>query len=878
MRRIIVVSAFMMLVNSAAGAQGHGPLPAATDAAVRSVVGKLQAAVAARDMGAILALYARDSLLTRDARTRYAGPLGFDSLQCREYVGAITARDRGAEVTVRQELTWIEHERPQADFSWRTIDLASRTHDWEIVDDRECVPARSRSTDLRVELDPAAGTITGTARLTVDLSEPRPDALLMGLNRGLDIRGVRSPDGTPLEFRRTADALVVALPGASRQARAGGHAAVDTAAIEVEFGGTFFNETREQGYSQVGIGPQGCFASWVTNWYPHVMGTGSKSRGRITYSVPSGYTVASSGRKVGTTENGGRSQQTFQIDQPLDFSFAAARYFYKSRVVDGIDLGVYFLEGGDAKADLYISSCARVLDFLRGVYGSYPFDGYAVVEIPSDAVGSLGGSSEQGMNLFPVGGLPDGEFPLPLLSHEIGHSWWGNLVLGDDAAVLDEGLAQMTAVLSVEQVAGPKAMRRFLRQGFPAYPQSARDYFARFAGQEGKDLPLRTLSSGADNRMILHDLADTKGFFVYEMLREEIGNDAFQRGLRRAVKEYARREIRIADLQRIWERESGRHLDWFFEQWFARSGVPEFRVSYAVAPERGGTFEVEGTVTQVGDLYRATAEIVLATAGRPPRVERLPISSRSTPFRFNADTRPDTVLFDPDYKILRWTDSYRNMSLLDDATHEYGTGDVSRADSSLGEYLARAPMSLVGRTVRARWNLDSERLDAAERDFRWVLDQVRSYDPDDPAVTRSLVGLGQIADLRGRRAEALDWYHKAVARDDGSIAARDASDYLKAPFRAASTSAGADPALLKRCEGTYAMAQGFSVVVSVGKVGFLTAAVPGQRPIGLRLEDGARFRAVTDDPLTFQFEGGDASFRELTIHSRGRTFHLKRTS
>jgi hypothetical protein len=344
------------------------------------------------------------------------------------------------------------------------------------------------------------------------------------------------------------------------------------------------------------------------------------------------------------------------------------------------------------------------------------------------------------------------------------------------------------------------------------------------------------------------------------------------------VTEYARREIHLDDLQRIWERESGRNLEWFFEQWFARAGVPEFRMSYTLAPKRNGTFEIEGTVAQVGDLYRATADIVLAAAGRPPRVERLPVSGRTTPFRFIVNARPDTVLFDPDYKILRWTDSYRNLSLLDDATHEYGTGDVSRADSSLGEYLSRAPMSLAGRSVRARWSLDSGRLDAAERDFQWVLDRVRSYDPDDPAVTRSLVGLGQVADLRGQRTEALDWYGKAVARDDGSAAMRDASDYLKTPFRAASTSAGADPALLERCEGTYAMAQGFSVVVSVGKAGFLTALVPGQRPIGLRLEDGTRFRAVTDDPLTFQFEGGDTTFHDLTIHWRGRTFHLKRAA
>ena len=102
--------------------------------------------------------------------------------------------------------------------------------------------------------------------------------------------------------------------------------------------------------------------------------------------------------------------------------------------------------GGEAKAALYMKEAARTLRCERGLYGPYPFDGYAVVEIPSTETGSLGGSSEQGMNLFPVGVLPDDEFPLLLLGHEIGHSGWGNLVGSDDGPILDEGLAQMKAI------------------------------------------------------------------------------------------------------------------------------------------------------------------------------------------------------------------------------------------------------------------------------------------------------------------------------------------------------------------------------------------------------------------------------------------------
>src|SRR5262249_16333566 len=141
---------------------------------------------------------------------------------------------------------------------------------------------------LRVELEPEGGRMNGTATLQIEATASGEDTLELLLNRGLEVRSISDSHKRPVAFERNADTLTIPLP---RPLATG-----DRRTLTVEFEGSLFNETKEQGFSQVSIASEGSFASWVTNWYPHLRGSGSKSKGRIAYIVPAGVTVASSGR------------------------------------------------------------------------------------------------------------------------------------------------------------------------------------------------------------------------------------------------------------------------------------------------------------------------------------------------------------------------------------------------------------------------------------------------------------------------------------------------------------------------------------------------------------------------------------------------------
>jgi len=112
----------------------------------------------------------------------------------------------------------------------------------------------------------------------------------------------------------------------------------------------------------------------------------------------------------------------------------------------------------------------------------------------------------------------------------------------------------------------------------------------------------------------------------------------------------------VADLRAEFERAGGRDLRWFFDQWFFRRGAPEFVLSTQTVA-RGEQWEVKGSIRQVCDVYRVTAEIAFVKGGSR-EVRQVDIAERDTDFSVLLPFRPDAVLFDPEYKILRWIDEF----------------------------------------------------------------------------------------------------------------------------------------------------------------------------------------------------------------------------
>ncbi|MFB3907349.1 MAG: M1 family aminopeptidase [Candidatus Eisenbacteria bacterium] len=859
--------------QEARAADGYAPL---TDhEIVERILTRRDEGMAAKDTAAVLDLYDdTDASLRQKTRDDLQGLFALDSLECGHRLAGITGKPPNPwRALVMQWVLYRQNGREHVIPAWSRIDLRSRDcRVWIIAEKETREVARAEKTDLAVALFPEEGRMEAEAAIKLRALEPDLDVAVLSLNRGLAVSKVTGKDGEELAFERRADALFVTLPKAAKDG--------DTVQFTVRYAGSLFNETKEFGYSQVAISPEGSFASWVTNWYPRLLGDGSKARGTIRFEVPAGLTVACSGRPAGKTPALGdaREEQRFKVSVPSDFSFAAARTFDREEQVTGTPVAVHLLEGGQAKADLYLPMLARILAVERETHEMYPYDGYAIVEIPATRVGSLGGSSEQGMNLFPTGMLPDDRVPLPLLAHELGHSWWGNLV-GSAGAVVSEGLAQMMAVRAIRAIEGDEAALVFLNNGVPAYRQSAREYFTSFAGRPELDLPIAAAPRpGTRDQMTLHSLADRKGQFVYEMLRERIGEAAFTAGLRAAVRDFARRTISLEDLRRKWEDASGQDLRPFFAAWFEQSGAPEFAMdarTERVTDGKGGWI-VRGAVKQAGTVFPVDAEIAIVR-GNEARFERVRVDAAETPFSIRVEEKPDTVVFDPRLKILRWTQERRHLGELENAAALRAAGRIDSALARLDRFRTAAGKTASERVERGACLEAQGDFAAAEECWRDAVEGRRPWMALDPAVTIASLRLGHSCDAAGRRDEALRWYAEALRLPDADGAHAEATAGLAAPRVRPAPRAAAGPGApaLARLTGSYAAPDGWSFRVGFAPDSTLSVYREGDAPAALLWEEGLRFRLQGAEGVTARFDL-DGAEPGVEVSMPGRVVRFRR--
>jgi len=520
---------------------------------------------------------------------------------------------------------------------------------------------RIEFTDLKIELDPGHGRLMGDARLRLTSLGSGAEEISLELNHELVVLAVTDGTGRPLYFERNGGTLTV---------RGGqGFSGADGAVVCVRYQGSFSERVPELNYYNAWVGPDISYALYPGRWYPEVPGPARRSKGKISFFVPENWTVASVGKLAAEKILPSGKQYDFDIVSPVEFCFAAAPFRSLRRNIEGLEVGVFLLGGGPDKAEYYLENCGKIVRFFKDLYGFFPYDGYSVIEFPQELLGNAGGGSYEGLTFYIPGAMPDRFFYLPVFGHEIGHLWWGNFVRGAEGPVINEGLAQLSMVLYFEQAFGETTFRTILKNGAQELllSHSARSYFHALQSPaasdrallglllRGEDLELGILSVKKINT--LHMLANSKSVFVYVMLRDLIGGAAFRAGLRGALARFAWKTMTLADLRAEFEKAAGRDLKWFFDQWFFRKGAPEFDLAYDVEAQ-GEAWVVKGRIRQVRDVYRVAAEVVFVKNGvRETKV--VEIGEEKTEFSFVLPFKPETVLFDPDYRILRWTDEFK---------------------------------------------------------------------------------------------------------------------------------------------------------------------------------------------------------------------------
>ncbi|MGE0467890.1 MAG: M1 family metallopeptidase [Nitrospira sp.] len=313
------------------------------------------------------------------------------------------------------------------------------------------------------------------------------------------------------------------------------------------------------------IGLEGVYLSGESQWYPDA--EGSFSTYQVATHIPEGWTVVGSGQKVAENLTAGMVSSRWIVQERSEaFTLVANKFLTKSRewkastTGQRVEIQTYLLSDNAELANEYLDATAQYLDAYIQILGAYPFEKFAVVE--NFFASGLGIPS---FTLLGSGSIKRHYTQPYALGHEIVHSWIGNSVFNRDGhGNWVEGLTTYLANYYwhelVQDDRQALEQRRMMLQGYNLYVRPEGDYAVSqfFRKHDEKD----------------NAIGYQKAAFVFHLLRREIGDEPFWRGLKTFVSQYRNQPADWESIEEVFSRESGQRLRWFFEQWVEQPGAP----------------------------------------------------------------------------------------------------------------------------------------------------------------------------------------------------------------------------------------------------------------------------------------------------------------
>ena len=231
-----------------------------------------------------------------------------------------------------------------------------------------------------------------------------------------------------------------------------------------------------------------------------------------------------------------------------------------------------------------------------------------------------------------------------IIAHELFHHWFGDLVTCESWSnlPLNEGFATYAEYLWENHRFGKQEADYHLYE-------ELRDYLADAENKE--ENVIRFYYDKPDN--MFDDTSYGKTGLILNMLRHEVGDEAFFRSLEYYLKQHAFSSVEIQDLRLAFEHVTGRDLNWFFNEWFLAAGHPKLKVQQAYDDSLHTlTLKVWQTQdTQRFPVYKLPLSADVWVEGHPSIVN-LDIEDKYQEFKFSFPRKPSLVLLDQDYALV----------------------------------------------------------------------------------------------------------------------------------------------------------------------------------------------------------------------------------
>jgi aminopeptidase N len=391
-------------------------------------------------------------------------------------------------------------------------------------------------------------------------------------------------------------------------------------------------------------------------WFPCFDHPTVKSTSEVIATVPAKMTVLSNGRLVDDKVAGERRTVHFRQDVAHSsylVTLVAGEYTQLQDRAGAVELHNFVNPGREEDAARTFGNTAKMIELFAEKTGrAYPWPRYSQITV---AEFIFGGMENTSATTLTDQTLHDARAHLdfssePLISHELAHQWFGDLLTCRDWSQgwLNEGFATYMELVWKEHIAG----------------RDEADY-DRLGDQEAYLDEDAHRYRRAIVTNVYHEPIDVfdrhlyeKGGCVLHMLRAELGEARFWKAIRHYVAKHAGGSVETRDLARAVDEATGWNPDRFFEQWVFKAGHPDLKIEISWDDEQKlAKLSVAQTQTVEGDtpLFHFPLPVRFVVDGAPQDVT-LTVSAAAETFVVPLAAKPSQVIPDPGNDILKTLD------------------------------------------------------------------------------------------------------------------------------------------------------------------------------------------------------------------------------
>lgn len=367
----------------------------------------------------------------------------------------------------------------------------------------------------------------------------------------------------------------------------------------------------------------------------------------------------------------GRRWFRYEMDRPIAnfFSIVSAEYTVARDGWNDVDISIYHHAPHDFNIERMTEAVKASLDYYSEHFGPYQYREVRILEFPRYSTFAQSFSAtipySEGIGFITRVEDDDDDLDMPFFvtAHEVAHQWWGHQVVGARAqgsAMMVESMAEYAALTVMEKRYGASHAKKFLRHELDRYLRG------RTAERIREQPLIRT-----ENQAYIHY---NKGALALYALRDYIGEEAMNRGLRAYLDEHAFEEAPYStsrDFLGYLRAETPDSLQYLFTDLFETITLWDNEVEGVTARRRDDdrwavTLDFSSRKVRadsVGNETRVPMDDYVEVGvfgeqepgnelGRPLSVFKVHVASDTTRVDFVVDERPVKVGVDPYNKLI----------------------------------------------------------------------------------------------------------------------------------------------------------------------------------------------------------------------------------